>query len=90
MVLFDDIKVEIETKIKSIDKNISEIKRDINRLEKQNKVQNNLAEVVEKLDKIQAEMQILRYHQQFELKTSRAKSFDKERKPIFRRSSGEQ
>jgi len=52
MVLFDDIKVEIETKIKSIDKNISEIKRDINRLEKQNKVQNNLAEVVEKLDKI--------------------------------------
>lgn len=34
-------------------------------------------------------MQILRYHQQFELKTSRAKSFDKERKPIFRRASGE-
>ena len=52
MVLFDDIKVEIETKIKSIDRNICDIKKDIARLERQNKVQNNLGEVIEKLDKI--------------------------------------
>lgn len=54
-----------------------------------NNKEQSLSEVMEKLDKIEAEMQLLRYQQQFELRTSRARSFDKERKPIFRKDSNE-
>lgn len=35
-------------------------------------------------------MQLLRYQQQFELRTSRSRSLDKDRKPIFRKDSKEQ
>ena len=34
-------------------------------------------------------MEILRYNQQFSMRGSRAMSFDKERKPIFRKNSRE-
>lgn len=35
-------------------------------------------------------MQLLKFQQQSELRTSRARSFDKERKPIFRKDSKDQ
>lgn len=44
-----------------------------------------LAEIGEKMDRIEAEMQILKYHQQNTIKISRTKSLDKDRKPIFKR-----
>lgn len=44
-----------------------------------------LAELSEKMEKIEAEMQILKYHQQNTIKISRTKSLDKDRKPIFKR-----
>lgn len=37
------------------------------------------------MDRIEAEMQILKYHQQNTIKISRTKSLDKDRKPIFKR-----
>ena len=85
-LIFEDIKVQIESKIKSIDKNIIELKKEIRQLKDHSKTHQDLSDVVAKIEKIEAEMQLLRYHQQFELKTSRTKSLDKERKPIFRRS----
>ena len=47
--MFDDIKIEIQTKIKSIDKNIIEIRKEINKIKDQNKQQQNLSEVLEKI-----------------------------------------
>jgi len=85
-LIFEDIKVEIESKIKSIDKNIIELKKDLRQIKDNSKNQHDLSDVVAKIEKVEAEVQLLRYHQQFELKTSRTKSLDKERKPIFRRS----
>ena len=35
-------------------------------------------------------MQLLRYQQQLDLRSSRARSFEKERKPIFRKNSREE
>ena len=62
------------------------MKKEIRQLKYHSKTHQDLSDVVAKIEKIEAEMQLLRYHQQFELKTSRTKSLDKERKPIFRRS----
>lgn len=64
LFLFEDIKVEIETKIKSIDKNITQLRLDLARLHQQGKPQ-GLHEVLEKIEKVEAEVQLLRYHQQF-------------------------
>jgi len=44
-----------------------------------------LSAVMDKMDKIEAEMKILKYHQQFSLRNSRSQSLDKERKPIFKK-----
>jgi len=76
-LIFEDIKVEIESKIKSIDKNIIELKKDLRQIKDNTKNQQDLSDVVAKIEKVEAEVQLLRYHQQFELKTSRTKSLDK-------------
>ena len=44
-----------------------------------------LAELSEKMERIETEMQILKYHQQHPTNISRTKSLDKDRKPIFKR-----
>ena len=62
------------------------MRREIRLLKEINKNQQDLSDVLSRIEKIEAEMQLLRYHQQFELKTSRTKSLDKERKPIFKKS----
>jgi uncharacterized protein (DUF3084 family) len=82
-LVMDEIKLEIETKIKSIDRNILELRAEIKRLQV-GKVDREIAELVEKMEKIEAEMQVLKYHQ-FSMKNSRSKSLDKERKPIFKK-----
>ena len=46
-------------------------------------------EVLEKIDKMEAEVQVLKYNQQLSLKSSRTRSLDKERKPIFKRGHSE-
>ena len=45
--------------------------------------------MVEKLEKVEAEVQVLKYNQQLTLKSSRTRSLDKERKPIFKKGSSE-
>lgn len=49
--------------------------------------ESDLGELFQKMDKIEADIQVLKYHQQSALKNSRAKSLDKERKPIFKKYS---
>lgn len=89
--MFDDIRVEIEDKIKSIDRNIGLLREEVTQLVLQGKSSQSQPshqhsqEIKDKLDKIEAEMQLLRYQQQLELRTSRARSYDKERKPIFKK-----
>jgi hypothetical protein len=84
MLVFDDIKAEIEAKIKSIDRNITDLRADLRRICEQLR-QPPGADLLERMEKIEAQMQILKYHQQNTLKVSRSKSLDKERKPIFKR-----
>lgn len=88
LLVFEDIKAEIETKIKSIDRNISELRTDLRRICEQLKLPQG-AELLERMEKIEAQMQILNYHQQNTLKVSRSKSLDKERKPIFKRDDNQ-
>ena len=83
-LIFEDIKGELEAKIKSIDRNILELRNDVQRVKTQHGLQ-ELAEISEKMERIEAEMQILKYHQQNTIKISRTKSLDKDRKPIFKR-----
>jgi hypothetical protein len=88
-LLLDDIRVEIEAKVRSIDRSIIDLRREVQQIGQYAKQQQGMSDVFERLEKVEAEMQLLRYHQQFELKSSRAKSFDKERKPIFSRKDSE-
>ena len=83
-LIFEDIKGELEAKIKSIDRNILELRNDVQRVKTQHGLQ-ELAEISEKMERIESEMQILKYHQQNTIKISRTKSLDKDRKPIFKR-----
>lgn len=57
---------------------------DLKRILEQQK-QTNFIDLLNRMEKIEAEMQVLKYHHQNTLKISRSKSLDKERKPIFKR-----
>ena len=88
MLIFEDIKVEIEAKIRSIDRNIIDLRSEMCRMGEQQKVSLS-ADLLDRKEKIEAQMQILKYHQQNTLKVSRTKSLDKERKPIFKREDNQ-
>lgn len=81
LLIFEDIKVEIEAKIKSIDRNITDLRNDVRRIAEQHRLTQPSAsfpgELVERMERLEAQVQILKYHHQNTLKVSRTKSLDK-------------